>query len=183
MIALTEDDCCKHKSDYPFSSLQYSLPKMATRKIIQWGEANIDDKDIYTNPDEPQYGREYESHVTVIYGIHEEDPHKIKKVIGKYKPFHVEFGKVSVFNCPKFEVAKIEVESLGLRRINKLIQDNFEITQNANAYRPHVTIAFLKKGSRCSFAGCDEFVGNKLFVDRLTFSSKNGVLTTVELNS
>lgn len=185
MIVLTSegDGCCtsgKRKTGYPFSSLQFCLPKLATRKIIQWGEDNIPDDLIYKDPEQPQYGREYDSHVTVIYGIHDETPKEIRRLLCKQKPFNIEFGKISVFDCPKFDVVKIEVESIELRRINKIINDHVEITNGNNVFRPHVTIAFLKKGSGNMFKGRDDFVGNRILADRLTFSSNSGVQTTIE---
>lgn len=185
MIVLTSegDGCCasgKRRAGYPFSSLQFNLEKLATRKIILWGEDNIPDDIIYKDPEQPQYGREYESHVTVIYGIHDETPKEIKRLLYKQKPFHIEFGKISVFDCPKFDVVKIEVESIELRRINKIIHDHLEVTNGNNAFRPHVTIAFLKKGTGEEFKGRDDFAGNRMLVDRLVFSSKTGVQTTIE---
>jgi hypothetical protein len=185
MIVLTSegDGCCtsgKRKAGYPFSSLQFNLPKLATRKIIQWGEDIIPDEEIYKNPEEPQYGREYESHVTVIYGIHDECPKEVKRLLCKQKPFFIEFGKISVFDCPKFDVVKIEVESIELRRINKIINDHLEVTNGNNAFRPHVTIAFLKKGFGAKYAGRDDFAGNRILADRLMFSSNTGVQTTIE---
>jgi hypothetical protein len=184
MIVLTsEDSCCNsRKANYPFSSLQFNLPKLASRKIIQWGEANIPDEDIYSNLEEPQYGREYESHVTVLYGIHEETPKEIKRLLHKQKPFYIEFGKISIFDCPKFDVVKIEVESIELRRINRLLQEHLTVTNNANAFRPHVTIAFLKKGKGAKLIGKDDFAGNRILADRLVFSSKTSTQTTIELS-
>lgn len=186
MIVLTSEvDGCNHlgsrKAGYPFSSLQFNLPKLATRKIIQWGEQNISDEEVYNDPEQPQYGREYESHVTIIYGIHDDTPKELKRLLNKQKPFFIEFGKISVFDCLNFDVVKIEVESVELRRINKIVQDHLEVTNNNITFRPHVTIAFLKKGSGSRFAGRDDFVSNRILVDRLTFSSTTGIQSTIEL--
>jgi hypothetical protein len=182
---MVSEDTCGHsgarKPGYAFSSLQINLPKLATKKIIQWGEDNIPDDDVYGNADQPQYGREYESHVTVLYGIHDGDPKEIKHLLSKQKPFVIEFGKISVFKCPQFDVAKIEIESIELRRINKIISDNLEVTNANHVFRPHVTIAFLIKGTGDFLVGRDDFVGNRITIDRLTFSSVHGTQTTISL--
>jgi 2'-5' RNA ligase len=183
MIVLTDEvGSCKKKSSYPFSSVQVNLPKIATKRIIHWGEENIPDEDIYEEPDNLVRGREYESHVTIAYGINNDTPKKIKRLLARQKPFYIEFGKISIFKCINFDVVKIEIESPDLRRINKAILDGVEVTTTScNAYRPHVTIAFVKKNKGDKFNGNADFAGNRLLVDRLTFSSKNGVQTTIEL--
>jgi hypothetical protein len=182
IVLMDEVGSCKRKSNYPFSSVQVNLPKIATKRIIHWGEENIPDEDIYEEPDNPTRGREYESHVTVNYGIYNDTPKEIKRLLHRQKPFYIEFGKISVFACANFDVVKIEVESPDLRRINKAILDSVKVADNSyNVYRPHVTIAFVKKNKGDKFNGNADFAGNRLLVDRLTFSSKNGIQTTIEL--
>lgn len=183
MIALTECNVKSRKCAYPYSSLQFNFPKFATKKIIQWGEDNISDDMLYEEENNLVYGREYESHVTINYGITDDNPKNIKKLLGKQKPFYIECGKLSVFNCDKFDVLKIEVESPELRRINKMVSDSIDIIpSNFNVYRPHATIAFLKKNIGDRFVGNSDFVGNRVLVDRLMFSSKDSTQSTIEFN-
>lgn len=183
MIALTECNVKSRKYAYPYSSLQFNFPKFAAKKIIQWGEDNILDDMLYEEENNMFYGREYESHVTINYGIKDESPKNIKKILSKQKSFYIECGKISVFNCDKFDVIKIEVESPELRRINKIVSEEIDIITNVfNAYRPHATIAFLKKSNGDKFIGNSEFVGNRILVDRLIFSSKDGTQSTIEFN-
>ena len=181
MIVLTENSEIKtRKWEYPYSSLQFSLPKFAAKEIIQWGDDNILDEELYEEHN-LVYGREYESHVTIVYGIKEESPKQIKKLLSKQKPFYIECGKVSVFNCDNFDVLKIEVESPEIRRIHKLIYDTFDVLPcSFNKYRPHVTIAFLNKTCGDKFIGNDDFLGNRILVDRLMFSSKDGAQSMIE---
>jgi predicted Mrr-cat superfamily restriction endonuclease len=53
IVLMDEVGSCKRKSNYPFSSVQVNLPKIATKRIIHWGEENIPDEDIYEEPDNP----------------------------------------------------------------------------------------------------------------------------------
>lgn len=87
----------------------------------------------------------------------------------------VRLGKIEVFTNPeKYDVVVIHVISNDLRRLNKKLKENVEFTNKYDSYRPHVTIAYVKKGKGWKYRGNKMWEGKKFKCDHLVFSSTNG---------
>lgn len=56
-----------------------------------------------------------------------------------------ELGETKVFENDDYDVLVVEVKSDGLNKINKTLSDNLEYTNSYDGYKPHLTIAYLKK--------------------------------------
>ncbi len=172
----------KVESDYSYSSTQVNVVDDLAQRIISWGDENIADEDIYTG--EENMGREDTPHITVLYGIVSNEPDEAitlleDKEIG---PVKATLGKVSLFeNSDDYDVVKIEVDSEDLSRINKLFFDNLENESSFPEYKPHVTIAYVNKGSGKLYSGSDEFEGTELFFDEIRFSSADEERTMIDL--
>lgn len=163
------------KTNYEFSSTQANLPKQLADRIIKWGKSNIPNKDIFRDPADPSFGRETEMHVTILYGLHDSHPDEIEEFIEFQEPFEVELGVVSLFTShDKFDVVKLEASGSGLFKLNKLLRNNFNYTNKFPEYKPHVTIAYIKKDLGNELVKDDTFKGQSFLVDKVKFSSKNG---------
>lgn len=157
---------------YEYSSTQINLPPNLTSRIIRWGKDSIPEDQVYKVFNEPGYGREGEIHVTVLYGLHETSPDRLRDILNTQDLFHVRLGKVTSFTNPdKFDVVKVDVESPELHQLNTLLRTKFHYTSNFPVYRPHVTIAYVKKGLKVS---SDVFEGMEFTVGKLKFSSRSG---------
>ena len=166
---------------HDFSSVQFSFPPSIAKRIKKWGKDNIADEDVFMEDD--KYGREDDIHVTVKYGLHTADSRKADKVIREEGEFTVVTGKISRF-VPKdkdYDVVKIEVESPELCSLHKLIGDNCENSDEHDTYRPHCTIAYVKKGCCAEISGSEDLSGIVFKVKELTFSSKTGEKTKISL--
>jgi hypothetical protein len=96
---------------YKLSTTQIDLPKEIAGHIIQWGELNIADDDLYID-EKDGCGRETEQHVTVLYGLTERRrPRTLTKIVETTKPFLIEFAGVSIFENEKYDVIKIGMVS------------------------------------------------------------------------
>ncbi len=125
------------------------------KSIVQWTRNHIDKKDLY----EPEGGIEKESHVTILYGLHTNNPDDIKPISQNIKPFEIKLGKISKFEAPEYDVLKIEVISSNLHRFNKKLKE-LEYTSKYKEYIPHCTLAYIKKGS------CSELLWSKNFQNK-----------------
>lgn len=174
----------EHKNKkYEFSSVLYLLPDKLAKQVYNWSFSCVDDKSLYTVPGEEGYGREDESHCTVMYGIHEKTPKEIRRLLKKVEPFDIKLGKINAFTNPeKFDVLKIEVLGTGLHKLHDLIKNNVEVTESYPEYKPHVTIAYLKKGHADKYVGSDKFKDVKISVNELVFSSSAGLKTAISLH-
>ena len=114
-------------------------------------------------------------HVTVLYGIHSSSSEKVKKLVKDYKPVNIRLGKVEVFTNPwKFDVVVINVISHEIRKLNEKFSKEIEHTNRYGAYRPHITVAYVKKGKGWQHRGLDLWDGKKFEANELVFSSING---------
>jgi 2'-5' RNA ligase len=122
------------------------------------------------------YGKEANPHVTVMYGLSPIEENRVKELLNKVpKKIVAELGKISKFSNADapYDVLKIEVKSPHLSKIHEMIRKNFDNNYKWPQYNPHVTLAYVKKGT------CNEYVGNKTFegmkVMFETFMYSNGI--------
>ncbi len=166
------------KTEYKFSSTQINLPKELSEEIIDWGKKHISDDEIFA---EDGLGREDEIHITVLYGLHDKKPDDVQKILENIKPFEISLGKISVFTNPlKYDVIKIEVESEKLHELNKNLQ-KLPHTNAYPTYKPHVTIAYVKKGKGWKKGGDKTFLGRHFEANSIIFSSRAGSKTKINL--
>lgn len=126
--------------------------------LLAWGEANIPDSEL-----DPTEGRETETHVTVLYGFNLDfDASRLGAMLKSYGEVPFTLGKVSRFECPNYDVIKVDVLSKDMERLNWQIAKTFEpdIKPSEHQYHAHITLAYVKKG------GCRELDGNTAFEGR-----------------
>lgn len=167
---------CEMKNvNYDFSSVHIDLPKTLAQEIMAWGKENITDNDIFVSQSDPSFGREDEIHSTILYGIHSEKPDQIRELMSDQKPISVKLDKIEVFdNPPNFDVVVIKVISEDMTRLNKMFSDEIDHTNKYKNFRPHVTIAYVKKGRGYKYKKIKEWIGREFKINHLVFSSTNG---------
>jgi len=125
---------------------------MMDSKIKDWEDyhtAGIDEDDVYIKPLDQSYGLETKPHVTVLFGIHEDeiDPETIANVIkSNMKPLTVKVDEIDVFEGPEYDVVKYNIPiSDELQGYHDLFK-KFPNTQTFPEYKPHMTIAYVRSG-------------------------------------
>ena len=164
------------KAEHEFSSTQVNLPESIAGKIHRWGCQFIPNSDIY-----PEEGREDEMHVTVLFGLHDNEPDDVEEALEGESPIKLTLGKTSIFEAEKYDVVKLGVESDDLHRINAKLRDRCEHTMTYPEYKPHCTIAYVKKGMGKKYIGNDKFAGTKLEIDEVLFSNKRREKISIRL--
>jgi len=137
----------EQQSTEPF----YGCVMMDPKKIEGWEEihlAGIDEKDTYTKPNDDSYGLEYEPHITLVYGIIEDevDPSVIVDMMEqKLDPISVKISEIDVFENEEYDVVKYNVPvTKELLKYRNMFLESFSNTQKFNDYKPHITIAYCK---------------------------------------
>lgn len=167
---------------YDYSSVHVDVLSPLADEIIAWGKQNVSDDDIYVSQRDPSFGREDEIHVTVLYGIHSESADPVVSAIQSSGRITAKLGKLSVFTNPyRFDVLMIEVISPDLVARNQLLQEKVKFTNKYGAYRPHLTIAYVKKGKGWKHHGVSRFEGKTFSADYAVFSSKKGFKQVISL--
>jgi 2'-5' RNA ligase len=160
---------------YDFSSVHVDVPPTLADSIIQWGKKQIKDEDIYVSAKEATLGRENEIHATVLYGIHSSSADQSIKLLKDTGPIKAKLGKTGIFIKPRsYDVIMIEIESSDLNRLNELLIKNIKHTNKYGLYKPHVTIAYVKKGKAWKHVNNLDWCGMEFTCDEAVFSSKNG---------
>lgn len=160
---------------YDFSCVHIDLPLNLSNEIILWGSKYVTDEDIYVSQKDPTFGREDEIHATILYGIHGESAEEVTNLLKGIGPIKANLGKLNVFTNPYyFDVVMIEVNSEDLCNLNKLLSENIKHTNKYGAYKPHVTIAYVKKNRGWKYLGINKFQGMQFTCDQCVFSSKDG---------
>lgn len=163
---------------YDFSSVHIEVPHELAQEIIHWGRENVSDDDIFVSQLEPNFGREDEIHITILYGIHASNPAPVVSLLSGQTPVSVELGKIGVFPSNKFDVIMIDVLSPDLFRLNQILQP-VEHTNRYGYYEPHITIAYAKKGKGWRHVGDPTWEGRVFSSNTAVFSSKYGVKDTI----
>ncbi len=162
---------------FKYSCLMIDLPEDLGEKVISWGKENVSDDNLYSPKDAKRtYGRESHMHTTILYGIDPKVSTKdIKEAIdsiheGKVK---VKLGEISKFDTDKdFDVIKISVDGDDLHKLHNGIEKEIGAPGNEfPKYIPHITIAYVKKGSCDSILGEKPFDGQEFELDTYDFSN------------
>jgi len=142
-------------------------------KIQQWGKDNIPDDELNI-AGEWGDGRETDTHITMLYGICTKNREVVKKLLTTEKPIKATLDKIGCFvNNDGFDVVIVKVKSPDLERLHKKIADELKVEKTHDEYKPHCTIAYVKKGKARKHAGKTAFRGVKLTFDKIIF--KDGV--------
>lgn len=163
------------KMAYDFSSLQLQIPEEDAVEIYKWGLRNIPDSILAAD------GREDDIHVTIKYGIHNHDFTEGRNFFIGQKPIEIGLGEISLFENDEHDVVKIDIDSLDLMKLNKLISENMEITDTHKIYKPHLTLAYVLKGYGSPYNGRKDFLNKQIVSDTVCFSGKDNNKTYFKL--
>lgn len=131
-------------------------------------------EEIVYEPQNPEYGKEMNPHITVLYGIDPVEGERAKALLRKVpSQIYATLGQTGIFETPQFDVLKIEVYSPYLSRINKFLRDNVEYENDFPSYKPHVTLCYLKKGMGKELVGDKRFAGMKFTFKTFLYSDEN----------
>lgn len=134
----------KHTHKNEFGALMLQIEYSDWQSILD----TIDKEDIYD--EKPGYGLEKEPHITVLFGFHKgSDFDKMKELVNDNteEEINISIKGISHFETPDYDVVKFDIDSKKLHQLNKIMVDNFEYTNGYPDYHPHMTIAYVKKGT------------------------------------
>ena len=155
---------------HDYACLMVDISNELKAKILAWNFANIADSDLFN---EPGKGRELEPHVTLKYGLIDDDPELFFPEIPD-KPIPFTLGQVSRFDTsPDYDVLKIDVTSPTLAALHEKISGKFKNEDSHPEYKPHLTLAYVQKGAAAQLDGNPAFEGVDEQFGTVLFSNKN----------
>jgi len=140
------------EAKYDYGCVMAYLASDIAARIVEFGNNIVTDDMLYLDPTEPdEYGREKEPHTTIKYGLTESYPkEKIGELLRGTKEFPIRITGMSIFQNPKYDVVKLNIEGEELRRLRQI----FDQLPNQDAYKeyhPHLTIAYVQPGMGTKF--------------------------------
>lgn len=162
---------------FDYSSTQINLAPDLADRVLRLGQL-IKDADLAED------GRETEPHITVKYGLHTDSADDVRPLIEAAGPIDFRTAnKVSVFTGGDADVVKIDVLSPKLRSLHKKISDTLENTDTHPTFRPHITVAYVKKGrgNRIARELSEHWTEQSGVAESVAFSDKTGTQTEIPL--
>jgi len=115
-------------------------PDSASRTAALQLHEQIDPQDIVSLERDP--------HVTLIGGIKDADWSTMRDLMEGMKPGSIMLGEPNVFELPDYDVLKLPVlYTGGLKSMHEFLRANTSNVQKFPDYHPHLTVAYLKKGT------------------------------------
>jgi 2'-5' RNA ligase len=166
-----------HQQPHSYAVVLYNFPNTIKEKITNYSKKNIPQKDLY----EPEGGLETHSHITILYGLKNTDCQKVQEKLKKTKSFPVKIGKISKFdNKDAYDVLKLDISGEGLFALNKTLS-KIPHHSSYNEYKPHCTLAYVKKGSCRDLISKNPFKDLTAIVDKVLFIDTNKKETIIKL--
>lgn len=163
-----------HKDDY--SCVMAELDSITSRDI-KGLLAKINSEDIHKKTEE-----EDEPHITIRYGLHTEIPNEVRSVLrGTQMPLKAAILGVDIFEPGErdYDVLVLKANSPDIELLNDKL-GKLENTTEFKFYQPHITIAYLKRGTgknyRTMTTGLE---GKEIEINVLEFSDKDHHLTEI----
>ena len=157
---------------YDYSSTQVNLPNDLAKIVEKLTHELINKNDLYT--DGGDTGLPDVSHVTVLYGIEDDLPSvELQDFIKHYPKFTITLGKISLFKNDECDVVKVEVISPDLHVLHNEFADIVPNTQTFPDYMPHVTMAYVNKGTYDHLENMNKLSGLSFLADSVIFSTRD----------
>lgn len=152
---------------------------------------------------DPEDGLTSDPHVTVRYGLHENDIARMTEFLRWVQPFEIRFGKLKTFeaddNRPNSDCLVMEIQGVDpyekdfgpaspawdpLSSLHHQLGALGPHTDTYDEYRPHLTLGYVKKGKGKKYVKMENpFEGKTYWVETLVFSPAVGAKTTIELTT
>lgn len=160
----------KESSGYEYGCVMVEVPVKNWKEITSY----IDPEDVYTGGDDTHSIQE-NPHLTLLYGLHKEvTTEMIKSVFDNFTDnINIVVDGIDIFENEDYDVVKFNVKADGALQY---LHDELSKFPNSNSfpdYKPHITIAYVKKGSGKKYIK-PEYKYEVKNVDKITYSMPSG---------
>lgn len=155
--------------EYGCAMVYFDFPEMKDL------HSQIDENEVYSDPEDPTFGLEEEPHVTLLFGLHSNEipDEQVMSTCKQKQIGPIILSNASLFKNEKYDILKFDAENSVLHEINGELS-KLPHTTSFPDYHPHSTVAYLKPGSGQKYA--DLFAGKKFQVTpkMVVYTKPNG---------
>ena len=172
------------KPKYKFGSTQANIPADSeAAKGLGIARSIISKDDLAGKGKDIGEGGE---HVTVRYGIKNEDTEGIRKFLSEQSPFEATLGKTEKFPVSEHSEGAAPIiapiEAPDLHRMNAELEKHGDFSEPSfDKYKPHATVAYVKPDKADRYVGMEITKGKKFTVNEIAISKKDGSQEVVKL--
>lgn len=169
---------------YKFGSTQANIPDESdAAKALETARQRISKDDLAGKGIDIGDGG---NHLTVRYGIKDDDTAGIRKYLSSLAPFEASLGKTEKFPPSEHSdgaaVINAPVEAPELHAINKEIEKHGNFAEPSfDTYKPHATVAYVKPDKADRYVGMTATEGKTFKVDSIAITDRNGGQDEVKL--
>ena len=171
-----------HPTKYKFGSTQANIPEgSGAHSALEAARGRISKSDLA--------GQGVDvggNHVTVRYGIKNEDVEGVRKYLASLAPFEASLGKTQKFPPTEHSdgaaVIHAPIESPELQKINAELEKHGEFTEPSfKTYAPHATVAYVRPEAAPRYVGMSVTEGKKFPVKEIAITDREGNQQIVKL--
>ncbi len=179
--ALLSKQAAEDNTPFPYGTVQAELPESSPAAIaLASAREQIAQEDLACSA--PDTGP---PHLTLRYGIQEDDVSAIQALLMAMSPFPVTLGPISSFPpSPTRDVAVIiatidcpELHTL-YQRLGKVV----DFAEPAHEYSPHITVAYVKPEAAGKYVGNQITAGHTFFITEVVIRTKSKQQIVVKLS-
>ena len=134
----------------------------------------IDPEDIYDDSEDDSFGLEKNPHVTLLFGLHDDENEDEDVLDISERPIGTIILKnASLFESEKYDVLKFDADNKVLYEINQDLERTFIFTSSFK-YHPHSTVAYIKKGEAEKYVDQLKDKEYEVIPDKIVYSKPDG---------
>ena len=166
----------KSRIAYSYGCMMVTVPPFLANPIRDYAETIPEPLRVIT--EDASNGIPDETHITVKYGILNDDIGEVAEAVFGTLPIVMKLGRAGVFHNLDAAVIRLSVDSRSLQRLHNKICKKLNTINTHPGYHPHVTIAYMKQRQddpyyyRTFFS--DQFEGLEFVADRVVYSTASG---------
>jgi SPP1 gp7 family putative phage head morphogenesis protein len=145
--------------------------------MVQALATKIDPLDLHEKTKENDY-----PHITVMYGLHTDSPGVAQQALEHIElPIKAAIVGVEIFERDEYDVLVLQANSPTIEEMNDKL-GKLPSTTKFKDYHPHITIAYLQKGTGQKYKDMDigQLIGQVIEITRVDFSDKEHNKTALE---
>lgn len=179
--ALLSNQTVEDSAPFPYGTVQAELPESSPAALaLASVREEIAAEDLACSS--PDTGP---PHITLRYGIQDEDVSAIKALLMGISPFTVTLGPISSFPPSATRAVAVIIATIDCPELHKLYQrlgSVVDFAEPVHDYSPHITVAYVKPEAAKKYVGNQITAGHTFLIAEVVIRTKSKQQVVVTLS-